>query len=47
LLVFADLLARSVASPIEVPVGFLTAIVGGPLFLWLLRRTRAEYGAWG
>ena len=35
------------ASPIDVPVGLLTAVVGGPLFLWLLRRTRREHGGWG
>ena len=34
----ADLAARTLASPIEVPVGLLTAAIGGPFFLWLLRR---------
>ncbi|MEE8330495.1 MAG: iron ABC transporter permease [Acidimicrobiia bacterium] len=43
----ADLVARTVATPTEAPLGVITAIVGGPLFLWLLRRTRAEYGEWG
>lgn len=43
----ADLVARTVATPTEAPLGVVTAIVGGPLFLWLLRRTRAEYGEWG
>jgi iron complex transport system permease protein len=47
LVVLADLAARTMASPIDVPVGLLTAIVGGPLFLWLLRRTRREHGGWG
>lgn len=47
LVVLADLAARVMASPIDVPVGLLTAIVGGPLFLWLLRRTRREHGGWG
>lgn len=47
LVVAADLVARVVASPLEVPVGLLTAIVGGPVFLWLLARTRAEHGGWG
>lgn len=36
--VVADLLARSVLSPIEIPVGLITAVVGGPVFLWLLSR---------
>ena len=43
----ADLAARNLASPTEIPVGLITAIVGGPAFLWLLRRTRSEYGEWG
>lgn len=43
----ADLVARTVATPSEVPLGVVTAIVGGPLFLLLLRRTRAAYGEWG
>lgn len=45
--VLADLVARTVASPLEVPVGLLTALVGGPVFLWLLRATRREHGGWG
>ena len=47
LVVLADVVARTVAAPLEVPVGLLTAIVGGPFFLWLLRRTRREHGGWG
>ncbi len=47
LVLVADLGARTLASPTEIPVGLLTALAGGPFFLWLLRRTRAEYGAWG
>ena len=47
LVLIADLAARTLASPTEIPVGLLTALVGGPFFLWLLRKTRAEYGAWG
>lgn len=42
-LVLADLLARSILAPTEIPVGILTAFVGGPFFLWLLRRERREY----
>lgn len=34
----ADLAARTLASPIEIPVGLLTAAVGGPFFLALLRK---------
>jgi iron complex transport system permease protein len=36
--VLADLLARTVLSPVEIPVGLITALVGGPVFLWLLSR---------
>jgi iron complex transport system permease protein len=38
LLVAADAIARSVASPIELPVGVITAVIGAPVFLWLLAR---------
>jgi iron complex transport system permease protein len=37
-LVCADTLARTLLAPTELPVGALTALVGGPLFLYLLRR---------
>lgn len=37
-LVLADIAARTLASPQEIPVGILTALCGGPFFLWLLRR---------
>ncbi len=38
-LVIADLLARTVVAPIELPVGVVTALVGVPLFAMLLRRS--------
>jgi iron complex transport system permease protein len=37
-LIGCDLVARTMFSPIEVPVGVVTAIIGGPFFLWLLLR---------
>lgn len=37
-LVLADLAARTLAAPQEIPVGVLTALCGGPFFLWLIRR---------
>jgi len=37
-LVICDLAARTLMAPVEVPVGVVTAIVGGPFFLWLLVR---------
>lgn len=36
-LVVADLAARTVAAPQDIPVGVLTALTGGPFFLWLMR----------
>ena len=39
-LVGCDVLARTLISPVEIPVGVITALIGGPFFLWLLvRRT--------
>lgn len=46
LTVGADLAARTVALPAEVPLGVLTSLLGAPFFLWLLRRTRARQGGW-
>ncbi len=39
-LVGCDVLARTVMAPIELPVGVITALIGGPFFLWLLVRKR-------
>jgi iron complex transport system permease protein len=40
LVLLADSAARSVAAPLELPVGIITALIGGPCFLWLLGRGR-------
>ena len=37
-LVLADVLARTVIAPVEIPVGIVTALLGGPFFVWLLVR---------
>jgi len=37
-LVACDLVARTILAPVEVPVGVVTAMLGGPFFLWLLIR---------
>ena len=42
LLVIADVIARTVVSPAELPIGILTAGVGGPFFLWMLLRQRSR-----
>ncbi len=38
LLILCDLIARTVLSPVEIPVGIVTSFLGVPFFLWLLRR---------
>jgi iron complex transport system permease protein len=40
LLTLADTLARTIVAPAELPIGVLTALLGGPFFLWLMLRTR-------
>jgi len=40
--VLADLAARTVLAPEELPLGAVTALVGAPFFLWLLRRERGR-----
>ena len=40
LLLAADLVARVVVSPAELPIGIVTALLGAPFFLWLLMRDR-------
>ncbi|MBP5640826.1 MAG: iron ABC transporter permease [Victivallales bacterium] len=40
LLVFCDALGRVILAPSELPVGIVTALLGGPFFLWMLLRKR-------
>jgi len=37
-LMLCDVVARTLLAPVEVPVGIITAVIGGPFFLWLLVR---------
>ena len=46
LLVLADLLARTIISGAELPIGMLTSLVGGPFFFFLLWRQRRRSGGW-
>ena len=39
-LILADLVARTASPPTEIPVGIITALIGAPFFLYLLRRQR-------
>jgi iron complex transport system permease protein len=43
-LVLADVVARTLVSPNELPVGVVTALIGGPFFLYLLRRSGDRHG---
>lgn len=43
-LVLADALARTIVTPAELPIGVLTALVGGPFFIWLLAGRAARGG---
>ncbi len=42
LLLLTDLAARTIMSPQELPVGILTALLGAPFFLWVLRRSKTQ-----
>lgn len=44
-LIVSDVIARVVLAPQEIPVGIITALVGAPFFLWLLRRVKNQ-GYW-
>jgi iron complex transport system permease protein len=43
-LVLADLVARCAVAPNELPVGVVTALIGGPFFLYLLRKSGGRHG---
>ncbi|WP_280260779.1 FecCD family ABC transporter permease [Nocardia abscessus] len=45
-LLAADVTARSLVDNADLPLGMLTSLIGGPVFFWLLRRTRARSGGW-
>jgi iron complex transport system permease protein len=46
LMLAADLLARTIVAGAELPIGMLTALVGGPFFFFLLWRQRRRSGGW-
>ena len=46
LLLWADVVARALVPPSELPIGILTALLGAPFFLWLLRRAGRDGSAW-
>ncbi|MGP9684465.1 FecCD family ABC transporter permease [Halomonas sp. AOP25-F1-15] len=42
-MVLADLMGRTLLAPIELPVGIVTAIIGGPWLLWILMRPQRSH----
>ncbi len=42
LVVWVDVAARMLMAPEELPVGILTAVIGGPIFIWMLKRNTKE-----
>lgn len=42
LVVWVDVAARMIIAPEELPVGVLTAVVGGPIFIWMLKKNNKE-----
>ena len=42
-LLLADVLARVLLAPQELPVGIITALTGAPFFLWILRRSKQQH----
>ena len=43
-LLLADTIGRTVASPFEISAAVIMSVVGGPAFILLLKRARANYG---
>jgi iron complex transport system permease protein len=47
MMVVVDIVAREVIPPAELPIGIITAVIGAPVFLWILlreqRRASANY----
>jgi iron complex transport system permease protein len=41
LLLLADMISRTIVAPAELPIGIVTATLGGPFFLWILMRNRS------
>ncbi len=41
LLILADTISRQIVAPAELPIGIITAVLGAPIFLWILLRQRS------
>src|SRR5699024_7425110 len=46
-MIWADVIARLALAPQEIPIGVVTALAGGPFFIWLLRRNSYSFGGGG
>ncbi|MGH2690373.1 MAG: iron chelate uptake ABC transporter family permease subunit [Actinomycetota bacterium] len=44
-MIWGDLLARTVVAPQEMPIGVITAFIGAPVFVVLIRRGAYRFGA--
>mgnify|MGYP002388394819 FL=1 len=42
LLLVTDVVARTITAPQEIPVGIITALIGAPFFLWVLKRSKSQ-----
>jgi iron complex transport system permease protein len=42
-LLLADTIARNILEPSEIPVGIITALIGAPFFIYLLKKTKTSY----
>jgi iron complex transport system permease protein len=40
----ADMVSRVVVAPAEMPIGIVTAVIGSPVFLWILMKNRSMLG---
>lgn len=43
-MIWIDVLARIICAPAELPVGILTALIGGPMFLWMIKARKYSFG---
>lgn len=43
-MIWADVVARLALAPEEIPIGVVTALSGGPFFIWLLRKSTYSFG---
>ncbi|NHF72028.1 FecCD family ABC transporter permease [Paracoccus xiamenensis] len=41
MLLIADMISRSIVAPAELPIGIITAVIGGPFFMWVLLSNRS------